>query len=361
MYDDSANTPLSRMISGTAILDREQERRLVRRCSSGCSESRENLIISFMPLVRSIARQMVRGIETVDDLVAEGTRGLINAVDDVDPERTNRFSSYAKYDIAAAMQTHLMAMKSLVVIKDTPHNKRILFFSTRETKKAGFCTDETLTSGQARKVAEGLKVDPMRFEMMDVVIRGAAQVDIADVAGTDLTVVNPLLRYPDQESDASDAQIEARCSTAIASIVDHLDARETDILRNRLLTDEETLDVLSARYDVSRERIRQVEERLLQKMRFWIAQADPGLVEALLNGRDDPDVRADMDPRWQPASERDGRARMVRSAPVAEITRVPDRTVERRGRKRREPEVVEEPIGVFLRDGVWSMTTKHLE
>jgi RNA polymerase sigma-32 factor len=363
MYDDSAKTPLSAIIAKTSLLTKERERQLVQRSSSGCRKSRETLIMSFMPLVRSIARQMVRGGESVDDLVSEGTKGLIDAVDDVDPERNNRFSSYAKFNIVAAIQTHLTTTKSLVMIKESPQNKRILFFSTNETKKAGFSTVEGLTSGQALTVAQALRVPPMKLEMMDVVIRGEAQVDLEQVSDKDLTALNPLLECPDQEATASDAQIETRCSSAINAIMDHLDAREQDILRNRMLSENEILEVMAARYNVSRERIRQIEERLLHKMRFWIAQADPGLVEALLDGRSDADVLADMDPRWTPNSERDGRGRMMRSRQTvrteteADVVEPKNKPVHRRP----DPEaVVEEPIRVFFEDGMWSMTTRHL-
>src|SRR5688572_12286607 len=91
---DTRNSTLSRFARAAEVLDAETERAVVRRVAAGCPRSLDRLVRCHLRLVYALAREYLRFGVPFDDLVAEGSLGLVEAARRVDPERSARFSTY---------------------------------------------------------------------------------------------------------------------------------------------------------------------------------------------------------------------------------------------------------------------------
>ena len=206
------------------------------------------------------------------EVISEANVGLMQAVKRFDPERGFRLATYAMWWIRAAIQEYILRSWSLVKLGTTSAQKK-LFFNLRKAKsKIGAFEEGDLRPDAVAKIAHDLNVSEDDVIEMNRRLAGSdaslnAQVGASD--GESATQWQDWLE--DEDADQAEAyaeadELQARRAMLVAAM-DVLNERERDILMARRLRDEPvTLEELSSQYDVSRERIRQIEVRAFEKL-----------------------------------------------------------------------------------------------
>jgi len=206
----------------------------------------------------------------MSDLVQEGVVGLMQAAARFEPERDVRFSTYAAWWIRSAMQDFILRNWSVVRTGTTAAQKS-LFFNLRRLRariddgSGGMMTD----AGRAWVAAE-LEVGINDVEEMEVGLMGADQSLNASISpsGEDAWLDFLADDRPDPEDTVSDAHDGVTRSRWLAQSLAELSEREQTIIRERRLVDEgKTLEELGVRLGISKERVRQIEHRALQKLK----------------------------------------------------------------------------------------------
>ena len=206
------------------------------------------------------------------EVISEANVGLMQAVKRFDPEKGFRLATYAMWWIRAAIQEYILRSWSLVKLGTTSAQKK-LFFNLRKAKsKIGAYEDGDLRPENVAKIAHDLNVTEQEVVDMNRRLSGSdasLNAQIGSAEGDSATQWQDWLE--DEDADQAEAyaeadELEARRAMLTAAM-DVLNERERDILIERRLRDEPvTLEELSAKYDVSRERIRQIEVRAFEKL-----------------------------------------------------------------------------------------------
>lgn len=228
------------------------------------------MVTSHLRLVAKIAMGYRGYGLPMNDLIAEGNIGLMQAVKRFDPERGFRLATYAMWWIRASIQEYILHSWSLVKIGTTAAQKK-LFFNLRKLKgRLQAIDDGDLHPDTVKKIATELSVPEKDVESMN-----------RRMAGADHSLNAPLRadseggEWQDWLMDNSDSQevvvAEAQELTKrrelLSDAMQSLNDRERHILTERRLQDEPTtLEDLSKVYDISRERVRQIEVRAFEKL-----------------------------------------------------------------------------------------------
>ena len=259
------------------ILTPEEEYMLAKRYKEhGDPEAAAKLMTSHLRLVAKTAMRYRGYGLPVSDLISEGNVGLIQGVRGFDPDRGFRLATYALWWIKASIQEFILHSWSMVKIGTTAAQKR-LFFNLRRIKNSLKAYDDTdLTPEQVQKVStelgvSGKEVISMNRRMMlggdaslNVTVGESGEDQWQDLLADDQPLPDELIASAQERKFRRDMLFEA---------LDTLSERERDILVHRRLVDEpKTLEDLSLVYNVSRERIRQIEVRALEKVNLAVLQ-----------------------------------------------------------------------------------------
>ena len=259
------------------MLTEAEEMRLAKRFhNEGDVDAARQLVLSHLRLVISIARGYLGYGLPHADLIQEGNIGLMKAVKRYDPERGVRLVSFAMHWIKA--EIHEYVLKNWRVVKvATTKAQRKLFFNLRSLKNDYEGVD-TLSGTQAAEVAArlGVKQDEVvemesRLAGRDLALEGNP--DDSDDAFAPIDYLADSRYEPTRVlEDKARARLEDQ---GLHEALDALDPRSRRIIESRWLHDGEaaTLHDLAAEFDVSAERIRQIEAKALQKMRGALATA----------------------------------------------------------------------------------------
>ncbi|WP_050421168.1 RNA polymerase sigma factor RpoH [Bradyrhizobium tropiciagri] len=236
----------------------------------GDREAAYRLVTSHLRLAAKIAMKYRRYGLPIADLVSEANLGLMQAVKRFQPERGFRLATYAMWWIKASVQEYVLRSWSLVKMGTTAAQKK-LFFNLRRLRSRLSAFEETdLGLDQVNYVANQLKVAPPEVIEMDRRLRGdiSLNVPISDEETTEEWQDRLVDSSPDPERQLIDADDYGRREAALSEALEMLSARERAILEARMLADQpKTLDELARQFRVSRERIRQVEQRAFQRLR----------------------------------------------------------------------------------------------
>ncbi|MBW0156579.1 RNA polymerase sigma factor RpoH [Sedimentimonas flavescens] len=236
------------------------------------SESAHRLVTSHLRLAAKIAMGY-RGYGLPQaEVISEANVGLMQAVKRFDPEKGFRLATYAMWWIRAAIQEYILRSWSLVKLGTTSAQKK-LFFNLRKAKsKIGAYEDGDLRPENVAQIARDLNVTEEEVISMNRRLSGSDASLNAQVGATDGDGGSQWQDWlEDTDADQAEAyaeadELEARRAMLFAAM-DVLNERERDILMQRRLRDEPvTLEELSSQYDVSRERIRQIEVRAFEKL-----------------------------------------------------------------------------------------------
>jgi len=260
-------------VSSIPILTAERERELAEDLfrNDNLAAARE-LVMSHLRFVVHIARSYSGYGLAEADLIQEGNVGLMKAVKRFNPEKGVRLVSFAVHWIKAEMHEYILRNWRIVKVATTKAQRK-LFFNLRSAKK----NLAWLSADEARAVADELGVDVREVHRMEGRLSSRdlaydAPLDADEDDGWQAPQyyledhsADPALAV---ESDDWQQSSEERLHQALAG----LDERSRDILSQRWLADEKaTLHDLAARYDVSAERIRQLEQTAMKKLRTAMA------------------------------------------------------------------------------------------
>jgi alternative sigma factor RpoH len=254
-------------------LDREEELVLARRYQAGDREAGDRLVTGHLRSVVKMA-QKYRGYGIyLSDLVAEGSIGLLEAARRFEPDRGLRFLTYARYWIRAFMLSHILKHWSIVDLGTTALQSKLFFRLQAEHARLavelgeGDATIDGRLADKFQTDAEVVRTSLQRLRRRDASMDAPIGVDGAVTLGETMHADGP-----DQEQVAGSRELAAQVRQAVADIWPALDKRERMILRERLLpADEpETLAALGRRLGVTRERVRQVEHELKEKLKTAI-------------------------------------------------------------------------------------------
>jgi RNA polymerase sigma-32 factor len=266
------------------ILSGDEEYMLAVRLSEhGDVDAAHKLVTSHLRLVAKIAMGYRGYGLPVADLISEGNIGLMKAVKKFEPQRGFRLSTYAMWWIRAAITEYILRSWSLVKTGTLAAQKK-LFFSLGRTKRTLNIVDSgELEPEQASRVAE----------MLDV-----SQADVIDMdrrlASRDLSLNAPRSREDGESSEFQDSLVDDSPNPEVAAAeqeefehrggllrraLEQLPERERYIISERRLKDDpKTLEELGKIYGISRERIRQLEERAFAKLQKAVQAMESDLM-----------------------------------------------------------------------------------
>ena len=252
------------------ILTAEQEKELAERYYYDQDlDAAKLLVMSHLRFVVHIARSYAGYGLPQGDLIQEGNLGLMKAVKRFDPNMGVRLVSFAVHWIKAEIHEYVIRNWRIVKIATTKAQRK-LFFNLRSLKKSS----KKLTLKEAQSIANDLNVTPEQVLEMEgrLTAYDAAFEAQGDDDDEGSTHVAPALYLEDNRYDparlAEEEDYEEQSSSALHSAMDQLDDRSRNILQRRWLDDEKsTLHELAAEYNVSAERIRQLEKNAMEKIK----------------------------------------------------------------------------------------------
>lgn len=274
------NSTLSRFVKDASrypMLTPERERQIADAWHDRQDRAAlDELIGSHLRLVIKIACGFAGYRLPVADLVAEGNIGLLQAAAKFEPQRGFRFATYATWWIRAAMQEHILYSWSLVKIGTTGAQKK-LFYNLRRLRARieGFEHGDILPETVAA-IAHELDVSEADVVHMNARLLGADHsLNAHRGDDTEQEWIEQLTDdQPSQETTVGDAEESRRRQILLDKALMKLGARERQIVVERRLRDDPaSLGELSDRYAVSRERIRQIEIRAVDKLQKSIIAA----------------------------------------------------------------------------------------
>jgi len=254
------------------LLEPEEEYMLAKRwVDHEDASAAHRLVTSHLRLAAKIAMGY-RGYGLPQaEVISEANVGLMQAVKRFDPERGFRLATYAMWWIRASIQEYILRSWSLVKLGTTSAQKK-LFFNLRKAKsKIGALEEGDLRPENVAQIAKDLNVTEAEVVSMNRRLSGG-DASLNAMVGSDGDSATQWQDWLEDE-DADQAgdyeardELEARRALLVQAM-DVLNEREKDILMQRRLEDNPaTLEDLSAQYEVSRERIRQIEVRAFEKL-----------------------------------------------------------------------------------------------
>ena len=255
-------------VSSIAVLSAERERELAERLFyEECVDSARELVLAHLRFVVHIARSYSGYGLAEADLIQEGNVGLMKAVKRFDPNKGVRLVSFAVHWIKAEIHEYILKNWKIVKVATTKAQRK-LFFNLRKSKqRLGWFSQE-----EVEKVASDLGVKPAEVLEMEARLANVDESFEPLSAEDDEFVGSPsgYLTLGEEENPAelvADEQYEALQLSGLEAALAALDDRARDIVVNRWLRDEKmSLKDLAARYDVSIERVRQIEARAFKLM-----------------------------------------------------------------------------------------------
>ena len=262
-----------RTIKAFPVLTAEEEYNLATKLrKENDLEAAKNLIVSHLRLVVSIARGYAGYGLPQSDLIQEGNIGLMKAVKRFDPERGVRLVSFAMHWIKAEMHEYIVRNWRLVKTATTKAQRK-LFFNLRSMKEGL----GTLQPDEVARIARELKVKPDEVREMEYRMNGQEIPMDAQSDDDNEDSFSPIAYLQDASLEPSDLlakqQAEKMQTAGLANALQSLDERSRRVVEARWLTETSgaTLHDLAAEFGVSDERIRQIEQKAMQKMKSLIS------------------------------------------------------------------------------------------
>ena len=243
-------------LAGLHTLDRETERDLAQRWLTGDQRAGTRIVEACLPFVVSIALEYRRWGVPLEDIIQQGNLGLLKAAAKFDTKKECRLATYAAYWIRAEIREYVVRSFRVVRLGTTKGERRALRAYRRSQT----------TDPAALAAVSGLSEERVRLLLPLL----AARETSLDAGTADMPPA--IDRLPSgtmsPEDEASGHEITAQAGIAVRAAVGELDEREQMIIRARLMTeDPPTLQELGNRLGVSKERVRQLEERARLKLR----------------------------------------------------------------------------------------------
>jgi RNA polymerase sigma-32 factor len=241
----------------------DEEHQLAQRWRNGDQGAGRRLIEACLPFVMTIALEYRRWGLPLEDIVQEGNIGLLKAADRFDPERGCRLATYAAYWIRAEIREYVARGYRIVRLGSSKSERRALriYRKTHEKDPRALAELSGLTEERAT-------------ELLPLLMARDVSLDRPASTGDTLTPADRLASSDlSPEDEACHADENARLAEALHRAVGELSPRERRIMNERWLTDTPmTLEELGADFGVSKERVRQIEERAKRRIRARIEE-----------------------------------------------------------------------------------------
>jgi RNA polymerase sigma-32 factor len=281
--ETSADRFIIRAAMAAPYLERGEEHDLaVRWKEARDQQALHRLTQAHMRLVIALAGRFRSFGLPMPDLVQEGHVGLLEAAARFDPERNVRFSTYATWWIRASLQDFILRNWS-IVRGGTSSNQKALFFNLRRLR-ARLSKDPSGRSETEmhEEIATAIGVPVADVQMMSARLAApdtSLDAPLGDAAGGGERIDFLASAQPLQD-EVAEGSIDGERRTAwLATALDALNERERRILsERRLAEDAATLEAIGARLGISKERVRQIESRAMEKLRLALARQHPELM-----------------------------------------------------------------------------------
>ena len=250
------------------ILEEREEKRLIWRwLEKGDKKAYALLVSCHLRLVAKMARKFGGYGLPMADLIAEGNVGLLKALAGFDPKRGVRLSTYAMWWIRASITEYVLRSWSIVKTGTAVAKKRLFFGLKRVKNKMNLTGNTDLTAEQAKEISKELGVSSDEAILMNRrMISNDSSLNALNEHGVEyLSLIAD--GKPGVEQQFIEKDEHAWRSKMVRQAMRQLDERERRVVMQRWLTDTpNTLENLARTYKVSRERIRQIEKKALEKI-----------------------------------------------------------------------------------------------
>jgi len=239
-------------------------------------DAAHQMVTSHLRLVAKMALGFRHYGLPLADLIGEGNLGLMRAVKKFDPDKGFRLATYAMWWIKAALHEYVLSSWSLVRLGTLAAHKKLFFNLRRVKAQLRIVDSDGLQHDDVARIAEELNVPASEVLLMNQRLSARDSSLNAPVTSEIAIERQDLLmdERPNQEEMLGAREEEAYGSKLLASGMEVLDARERDILIERRLRENPlTLEELGVRYGVSRERVRQLENRAFAKVQAAVVAA----------------------------------------------------------------------------------------
>ena len=259
-------------IKNVPLLTADQEKALAVSYAAGDKKAKDKLVEANLRLVVMAAKKYnLHTSLPFEDLIQEGNVGLMRAVDTFDVSKGFRFSTYAMYWIKQAISRAMLNNGRTIRVPI-----HMLELKSKYTKAVQTLEKELDREPQAEEIAKYMKLEVEKVKEIETLIKDPVSLSTS-LNDEDDGTLEDLIADPNQEKpeDRIDNELRAK---AINSILNTLDEREKDIIVARFGlngTRAKTLDELAVEYKLTKERIRQIEQKALHKLR------NPARLEAL--------------------------------------------------------------------------------
>lgn len=255
------------------LLNREEEREVaIRAYENNDIVARNKLVTSNLRLVVKIAMEYRRAYSQILDLIQEGNSGLVQAVNRFNPYRGVKLSTYSAWWIRAYILKFLMDNKSLVRMGTTDAQRKLFFRLRGEAEKMYALTQKF----DANLLAEKIGVEPKDvIEMQQRLTKNDVSLDTPVGENNDMRQVDLLPAGREDQSISYERQELIKILRRELNVIEkELNERESFIFHNRILADDPiTLQDVGEKYGITRERARQLEARVIQKIREKLIEA----------------------------------------------------------------------------------------
>ena len=274
--DDGLHTYLEK-IKQFPVLSEAEEMRLVKEFKEkGDLQAAQKLITSHLRLAVKIALTYRRyGLPTAD-LISEANLGLMQAVKKFDADKKVRLSTYAMLWIKAALNDFVLRSWSLVKIGTVAAQKKLFYNLGRIKARLGLYDNKELEPKVVKQIAQELVVDERDVVEMNRRIGGDSSLNTMVGHDDDAVEAIDLLADKSQNIEGHLAQKQEADfkRKLLLNALAKLNEREQYIVKNRMLTEQpQTLDEIGEKFQISRERVRQIEKRAFEKLSAEVKSA----------------------------------------------------------------------------------------
>lgn len=273
---DSGFSKYLREINNIPSLTKEEEFMLAKDyLEKHDLDAAHRLVTSHLKLVAKIAMKYKNYGLPVSELVSEGNLGLMQAVKKYDPNLGFRLSTYAMWWIKASIQEYVLKSWSLVKIGTTSAQKKLFFSLGKIKHKITNMYARSVNESDYQEIADELGVSVKEVGEMSQRLSGPDMslnktIDQNDDTSGEMIELIPEAK-PSQEETLSHKQRLANQKHILTEAMHVLNEREVKILTARKLNDSpSTLDTLSNKYNISKERVRQIESRAFEKVQTYV-------------------------------------------------------------------------------------------
>jgi RNA polymerase sigma-32 factor len=260
------------------VLSKKEEAELFRRYAAGDQDAGRRLVTGNLRLVVKIAMEyQTHWLQNIQDLIQEGNIGLLQALKKFDPSRGVRFGYYAIHWIKACILKFILDNWRMVRVGTTQAQRKLFYNLRKEQDKIA---REGLEPGP-ELLAERLGVSPREVEEMATRIKSGNEISLDTPMAPDGEEAQvSIIQSMEDPTDKilADRQIRELVAGKLRPFRKTLDERENFILDRRLMSDEPlTLQELGEEFGVTRERVRQLVERLKKKLHAYLVKEIPNL------------------------------------------------------------------------------------